>query len=94
MLNVMDIVFTLFLLDTGYYVEINPVMANIVETPLVAIIIKTILPGYLLILVFNSMKKAIEHQLRSSNFFINGALLLYILINIFHLIWLAILPVF
>jgi SpoIID/LytB domain protein len=51
----------------------------------------TVLPAVLLIFVYLRMQKGTEQQLRKSNYFINGANILYALINLSHLVWFAIL---
>ncbi len=39
-LNALDIIFTLILLSTGLFIEANIIMANIVESPIVALELK------------------------------------------------------
>ncbi|MFT5871677.1 MAG: hypothetical protein ACI8WT_000597 [Clostridium sp.] len=87
-LNVTDIIFTIFLLATGMFIEINAVMAPLVnDRKLLSIIIKLVIPFVLLFIVSKRMKEATEKQLHQANIIINGCLILYVLINISHIIW-------
>ena len=87
-LNVTDIIFTMCLLNTGMFLEANAVMAPLVNNrKLLSIIIKIVIPLILLLVVYQRMKKATEKQLYQSNIIINGFLIFYGLINIFHVVW-------
>jgi hypothetical protein len=92
-LNVTDIVFTLLLLSTGFYMEANGLMSNAVQSPAASIALKVILPAVLFICVYFRMHKATLQQLKKSNFLITGATVLYALINLSHLVWFCILPI-
>jgi len=91
-LNVLDIIFTLALLSTGLYMEINALMAGEVQKPIEIFIIKAVLPAVLLIFIYIRMQKATDKQLKQSNIIINIAVCLYILINISHIIWVSLIP--
>lgn len=87
-LNVADIIFTLFLVNTGMFLEANTIMATLVNNrQLVILVIKIVVPVVLLIGVYVRMKKATEKQLYQSNIIITATLALYVLINISHIIW-------
>ncbi|MBU3160438.1 hypothetical protein KPL37_11855 [Clostridium frigoris] len=87
-LNVTDIIFTIFLLNTGMFMEVNSIMAPLVNNrKLFSIIIKLVIPFVLLLVVSKRMKDATEKQLHQANIMINGCLILYVLINISHIIW-------
>jgi len=92
-LNVLDIVFTLLLLETGFFQEANPFMLYIINRPTKLLIIKIILPALLLFLMYLRIRNAQKHQLIISNKIINGALFGYGLLNLLHLIWFAIIPI-
>ena len=85
LLNVSDIVFTLVLIRSGYYIEANPIMATIIYQPLKLLLFKILLPALLLCFIYIRMKKAIKHQLTISNTIINGALCGYGLLNLLHI---------
>lgn len=93
-LNVTDIIFTILLLSTGFYMEANSLMAKALHHPSIGLISKIVLPAVLFIFIFYRMKKATEKQLKQSNFLIIGAIILYTLINMSHLLWFGILPLF
>ena len=84
-LNVLDIIFTMLLLNTGYFMEANIFMARIVQNPIASFGIKIIFAGFLLVILYKRMKNATEKQLERSNFFINSILFIYSFINILHL---------
>jgi hypothetical protein len=89
LLNVTDILFTLILLNSGAFIEANVVMRSIVENEFVSILLKIILPFLLLYILFKRIKSASSRQLKISNVFISGAVVIYSLINLSHLIWIS-----
>ncbi|MGL4773583.1 MAG: DUF5658 family protein [Clostridium sp.] len=91
-LNVTDILFTLLLLRTGCYVEVNGLINLIVGNPFFASFVKIVIPAVLLFLIAIRMRKATFNQLRVSNWLTNGILIFYVGINISHLIWIGMLP--
>lgn len=88
-LNTTDIIFTLFLLSTGFFKEANILMIETVQNPLLSVLIKIILPALLLIIIYFRMRNATDRQLKKSNILINGVIILYTLINISHIVYLA-----
>lgn len=93
-LNVTDILFTLALLETGYFKEANIFMASAVESPLMSFVLKIIFPAILLYILYKRICLADNKQLHAANIGIIIALIMYTLINISHLVWTALLPVF
>lgn len=93
-LNVTDIIFTIILLDTGFYLEANTLIANVVQSLLTSFLLKIALPALLLIFIYFRMQKATNQQLKQSNFFININIVLYTFVNIFHIVCFSILPLF
>jgi hypothetical protein len=86
-LNVTDVIFTLFLLSTGNYFEGNIFMKSLVTNQTASIVVKTVLPAALLYFIFKRMKQATEEQLIKANILINICMILYIIINSFHVLW-------
>jgi hypothetical protein len=86
LLNVTDIIFTLLLLTTGFYIEANILMAKAVQSLFASFVLKILLPAALLFYIYVRMKAASENQLKQSNSLLNIATAVYVLINIFHLI--------
>ena len=84
-LNIFDIIFTILLLNTGYFMEVNVFMARVVQNPIVCFTLKIMLAGFLLVILYKRMKNATEKQLKRSNVFINSILFIYSFINILHL---------
>jgi hypothetical protein len=87
LLNVTDIVFTLILLKTGYFKELNILLVNIVNNPTACVGLKVVLPAILLLYIFIRLKKASEQQLRISNLVINIGISIYVIINLSHFVW-------
>lgn len=93
-LNVTDVVFTLLLLSTGFYIEANTLMENAVQSLYTSFILKILLPATLLFYLFFRMKKANEKQLKQSNIIINIATAVYALINVSHLVCFSLFALF
>ena len=91
-LNLLDIVFTLLLLRTGYFREVNLFMTKAVDRPLLCVLLKVVLPAILLGYVYQLTKTEEEDALRVSNIAVNISLSIYILVNLSHLVWTAMLP--
>lgn len=91
LLNVSDIIFTLLLLQTGYFAEVNIFMVKVVANPLISLVLKITLPAILLYYLYTRIR--IEKDAwRVSNIAINISLTIYALVNLSHLVWIAILP--
>ena len=89
-LNVSDILLTLLLINsTDMFFEANPVMAGIVTHSIPALALKMVLPAGLLIVLFMHMKTGTDIQLKHSNVLLSALLILYIAINILHIVWLT-----
>lgn len=93
-LNVLDITFTLLLLQTGYFQEANILMMKAVQNPLISLLIKVIFPAILLSYLYRQIKDADISQLKVSNIAVNISLTIYALVNLTHLVWVALLPIF
>lgn len=92
LLNVTDIIFTLILLQTGYFAEANILMVDAVSNPVASLLIKIIIPAILLLYIYHRMKGANGDQLKAANVAINISLSLYTFVNLTHLVWVSILP--
>lgn len=84
-LNVLDIIFTMLLVNTDYFIEVNVFMARVVQNPIVCFTLKIIFVGFLLYFLNKRMKHATEKQLERSNIILNSILFIYSSINILHL---------
>ena len=85
-LNVTDMLFTIFLLSTGLFIEINYLMAKALQSLPSSFMLKIILPAALLLCLYIRMKKADETQLKQSNIIINVVITAYLIINFWHLV--------
>ncbi len=86
-LNVMDILFTLYLKSTGCFMEANPFMAIFINSTFSVLALKLLIPAALVIYLYIRMRKATEFQLKKSNYFIVTIFILYACINILHFLW-------
>lgn len=93
-LNVTDILFTLLLLETGFFKEVNIFMVNAVQNPLASFLLKIILPAALLYYLYRKICTCDASQLRATNIGINISLTIYALVNLSHIIWVFLLPYF
>lgn len=94
LLNVSDLIFTLALLETGFFREMNIFMVKAVESPVMSVILKVVFPAALLYYLYKRICLSDSSQLKSTNIGLLISLTLYSLVNISHLVWLALLPVF
>ncbi len=94
LLNVTDILFTLALLQTGFFTEANIFMVNAVQSPIASFLLKIILPAGLLYYLYRRICQSDASQMKVSNIGINISLTIYALVNLTHLIWLGLLPYF
>ena len=88
-LNFTDIIFTIILLDTGYFIEGNPFMQPFIGNTLLSLGIKIIVPALLLILIYYRIQSATFTQLKKSNRLILIGLFMYTLVNLSHIFWLS-----
>lgn len=70
--------------------EANSVMINIVENPVLSLMIKVVIIGLLLYYLVKRMLMATNKQLYISNYIINVALGIYIIINLMHIAYIVI----
>jgi hypothetical protein len=93
-LNVTDIIFTVLLLQTGYFAELNFLMAKAVQDPILSVLLKILLPAVLLFIMYQRIKSADQSQLKAANIALIISISIYTLVNMSHLVWVALLPVF
>jgi hypothetical protein len=85
--NITDLIITNFLLQTGMFVEANKIMINVIGSTTASTLIKIILPLILIVMLRYRLTGASSIQLARGNIMINLVLLFYIVVNIFHVIW-------
>jgi hypothetical protein len=68
--------------------EANVLMAKAVDSLLSSFMLKVVLPAALLSYLYFRMKNASEKQLKQSNILLSIAIIVYAVINVFHLIYL------
>lgn len=92
LLNVSDLIFTLALLRTGFFREVNIFMINAVKNPFLSIILKVVFPAGLLYMLYKKICISDASQLKAANIGLLISLTLYSLVNLSHLVWVALLP--
>lgn len=85
-LNVTDIIFTLYLLSTGIFIEANSIMKSIIGNDM-TFSIKVMLPAILIAYIAVRLSRASDKQLHGANIIVNLCLIFYAAINVFHIIW-------
>jgi len=86
-LNVLDLLMTLFLQNTGRFKEANPVMAVFISDTLGAMAAKIIVPALLCVYLAVRMNGASPEQLEKSHSGIVWLMIFYIGVNMLHLVW-------
>lgn len=86
-LNSFDMMFTKFLLATGKFREINPVMALAMQNNWATLILKFVLPAVLLIYLDSRLKCAEPHHLWLSARVLEVLIGVYCFVSMLHL-WL------
>lgn len=94
LLNVSDIIFTLALLRTGMFREINIFMINAVENTMLSILLKIIFPAGILYYLYKRVSFSDKKQLHAANIGILISLTMYSLVNLSHMLWVVLLPLF
>lgn len=89
-LNITDIIFTLILIRTGRFFEVNIFMQSVIKNEILSSLLKICLPLVLIYYLIRRMKDATDKQLLAANIFINFALILYTIINMMHALWMII----
>lgn len=86
-LNVSDALITYFLVQTGYFYEINFLLKDMVPHAGKFFITKGLLPIMLISWLYFRVRDASERQLKYANIAVNSLLFLYMGVNILHLFW-------
>ncbi len=89
-LNVTDWIFTLILVNTGYFYEANLFMNYAISNIWLGALLKCIVPLLLILCVNNRMTSANKKQLSIAKKLINVIILYYIIINSSHIMWLTV----
>ena len=87
MLNVSDALLTFWLIGTGYFFEANLLLKKAMFDFDELFLVKILFPVVLLTWLYFRIHSATEKQLRLGKIAVNSVLLLYIFVNILHLVW-------
>lgn len=86
-LNVTDMLFTRFLLSTGYFAEANPLMKSVMGSGFFSVVFKVVLPLFLLGFLGFRLRKASARQLETADRVLGLCMLGYFAVNGSHIIW-------
>lgn len=93
-LNVSDWLCTLALISTGYFEEINPLMKNVVASPLLGFVVKIFVPLIFVLFALSKVKESDSRQLLISNNIALFGVAVYVLLNIYHIMCFGTLYIF
>lgn len=86
MLNMSDWLCTLALISTGAFEEANPLMKNIITRPLLGASVKVIFPFVFIFFALKKAREADKQQLLVSNNIALFGVIVYVMINLYHLV--------
>ena len=86
-LNALDIIFTFGLLKTGLFTEMNILMINVVDSALLSIFIKLIIPAMLMIYILCKLEEFPEERLPLCNIAVNFVLVVYSFLTLLHIVY-------
>lgn len=86
-LNVSDYIFTLILIQSGIFQEINPILSMPINN-FSGFILKCIIPFILLLYIRHRFRNAAERQIKPIKYILDCTIGIYAIINIFHICWL------
>ena len=89
-LNVMDILFTSFLVSTGFFIEANPIMAALMNNALITVLFKIAMPAIIFVFLGVTLREATEKLRRSANRLIGMLLVVYIGVTLLHFSWIIV----
>ncbi len=86
-LCILDWALTLFLINTGYFAEANPIMSNVMDNMFLGVLVKCALPFLMLTVLGIRLINANEKQLKIAGVILGVAVWAYLVINIMHIFW-------
>lgn len=86
-LNILDMVVTKFLLQTGKFREVNPVMALALQNDWAILLLKVLLPAAFLLYLDHRLREADAWHLKLSARVLEALIAAYCIVSVMHL-WL------
>jgi len=93
-LNVIDIVFTIALIKSGWFTEANGFMQNLVQSTLMSYIVKITIPATILLYIYMRVKNSDEKTLKMTNIGLLIPLIMYIGVDVLHVMYTIAIPIF
>ena len=85
-LNIIDLLFTKFLVGTGFFSEGNPIMAYFMSDPITTVLFKLVMPAVLIAALAMRLRTATPEQRRSSNYLAGVLLSIYAAVAVLHVV--------
>ncbi len=86
-LNILDMVATKFLMQTGKFREMNPVMALALQSDWATLLLKLLLPAALMVYLDRRLRFADTHHLKLTARVLEVLIFVYCIVSLLHL-WL------
>ena len=93
-LNVIDIVFTIALIKSGWFAEANGFMQSLVQSTLMSYVVKITIPAILLFYIYMRVKNSDKKTLKMTNIGLLIPLIMYIGVDILHVMYTIAIPIF
>jgi len=93
-LNVIDIVFTIALIKSGWFTEANGFMQSLVQSTLMSYVVKITIPATILFYIYMRVKNSDKKTLKMTNIGLLIPLIMYIGVDILHVMYTIAIPIF
>ena len=93
-LNVIDIVFTIALIKSGWFTEANGFMQSLVQSTLMSYVVKITIPATILLYIYMRVKNSDEKTLKMTNIGLLIPLIMYIGVDVLHVMYTIAIPIF
>ena len=93
-LNVIDIVFTIALIKSGWFTEANGFMQSLVQSTLMSYVVKITIPATILLYIYMRVMNSDEKTLKMTNIGLLIPLIMYIGVDVLHVMYTIAIPIF
>jgi len=93
-LNVIDIVFTIALIKSGWFTEANGFMQSLVQSTLMSYVVKITIPATILFYIYMRVKNSDKKTLKMTNIGLLIPLIMYIGVDVLHVMYTIAIPIF
>ena len=93
-LNVIDIVFTIALIKSGWFAEANGFMQSLVQSAVMSYVVKITIPATILFYIYMRVKNSDKKTLKMTNIGLLIPLIMYIGVDVLHVMYTIAIPIF